>query len=199
MLFLVRNFETLMRLVVIWGTWSTFYKWKFLKVDGRIFESVYRIEIFLPFPIVTWSVPWYGWTSERVLTSWLRWWVTPVLKNHASLFSRVEDANMACMCMLLLLLGLLFVGRLSVVTLDHGVVIFLTQSALKTVSWVVVASLNTVTNCRRRSSWSLWITVFILRKISSSIDSFVIFILLMSSCHNCRNEISFRWYCILEV
>ena len=117
--FLVQNFETLMRLVVIWGTWSTFYKWKFLKVDGRIFELVCRIEIFLPFPIVTWSVPWYGWTSKRVLTSWLRWWVAPVLKNHASLFSRVEDANMACLCMLLLLLGLLFVGRLSVVTLSR--------------------------------------------------------------------------------
>ena len=44
---------------------------------------------------------------------------TPILKNHASLVSRVKDANMACLCMLLLLLGLLFVGRLSVVTLSR--------------------------------------------------------------------------------
>ena len=78
--------------------------------------------------------------------------MAPILKKYASLFSRVEDANMACMCMLLLLLGLLFVGRLSVVTLDHGVAIFLTQLALRTVSWVVVASLTTVNKCRRRFS-----------------------------------------------
>ena len=85
--------------IVRLGTWKTFH-WKILMGEGKNFAPVWRIGICLPFPIVTFSLPLYSWTSERGSTSWERWCVAPMSKNYASSFMVEGDTNIACIWLL---------------------------------------------------------------------------------------------------
>ena len=79
-----QSLETLVRLLASLGTWSTLFNWKFFDWVGKKVEPIWWIGSFLPFPMETWSVPWYGCTLGRRFALLVRWWVAPVSRNQES-------------------------------------------------------------------------------------------------------------------
>ena len=60
-----QNFETLIKFVAKWGTWSACCNLNVLWGVWRHVEPTWKMESCLPSPMVTLSWPWYGWGSTR--------------------------------------------------------------------------------------------------------------------------------------
>ena len=80
-----QNFETLIKFVAKWGTWSTCCNLNVLWGVWRHVEPTWKMESFLPSPMVAFFRTWYEWELTRWSLFRVRWWVAPVLRNQESL------------------------------------------------------------------------------------------------------------------
>lgn len=109
----------------------------------------------------------------------------------------MSDSKLIFICHKRIIYGVitLEINIKSVIAPDHGMTIFPTQLALKTISGSVGIPFTTA--IRWMSPQPLSKTILILRKTSYVIVSSIVVISMVSSCHICTNEINFR-YCVLE-